>query len=530
MTHTPTAEQQAILDGHKNSTVSIMIQADAGCAKTSTLEMLAKQQARAPIPALAIAFNKKTANELQARMPPSFKCKTLSGLGYSAWAKKLGMRQLNVQEYKINDLIKELGPDWIDDFAKDEDAFMLVKDLINGARQAGLMHSEWEEQHPGLISDCKESWDGLSDEAQPREDVRLLAREVLRRDIEMALEGTVDFDDMVYCSVLLGGRYEQYPLVLVDEMQDLNELNIIQVSRVARGRIIAVGDPKQGIYQFRGADPEAIEKLRALRPKWLDFPLHVTFRCPKVMVAKQQGHAPGFTAHEANPEGEFIRWIKNDEAEGAIMYNGLRSSGWTYKWMKGLCGPGEKPFVMCRNNAPLMALAFKLIKEGKVPLMLGRDIGKSLVSLSRKIEPKDSAPLDQFIEKVNKWKKDETAKAQQAKRGWLVSGINDRADSLLAVADSISAKDTGALRKAIVELFRKSDGDVELSTGHRAKGLERPVTIHLDPWRIPSRYALEAAEAGDHRQLEQERNLKYVLETRTRRVHVEANVEDYMVE
>lgn len=524
----PTAEQQAILDAFEKRSESMLVEADAGCAKTTSLVMLATAQARRPIPSLAIAFNKKTATELQAKFPPSFQCKTMNGMGYGAWAQALGGTKLKLCEYKISDLIKEVAESWAQELKEDD--FKTVQDFVREARQVGLIHSDWEAKHEGLVFDTLEAWMDLSDEPEPQEELIKLAREVLRRSTEESFLGNIDFDDMIYMSVLFGGRYKQFPLVMVDEVQDLNILNIIQVGKVSRDRIIAVGDRKQSIYQFRGAHAQAIEELKRLRPAWIELPLHVTFRCPRVMVARQQAHAPGFQAAPGNPDGEYIRWIKGDEAEGAILWNGMRTSGWNWKWLKSLCQPGEKPFVLCRNNAPLLRLAFKLIREGVVPEFLGRDIGKGLVSLSKKISPKDGVLCDEFALLVEKWQREETAKARKNNREYLVSGITDRAECLIAVAETTTAKDVGGLRKAIAELFRKENGELKLATGHRAKGLEESVVMHLDGWRMPSRFAIEAAENGDYAQMQQEKNLRYVIETRTRRVFVEANVDDYLVE
>lgn len=525
---TPTAEQQAILDAFSSQRDSIMVQADAGCAKTSTLRMLALQSARRPLPSLAIAFNKKTAVELQAKFPPHFKVMTMNGLGYGAWAKKIGGK-LRVNEYKISDLIKEVASDRCVSLEED-DKFQTVRAFVNDARNVGIIPKALASQFQGLAPDEIGVWAALSDEVSPDEELIGLAREVLERSCSAALDGIVDFDDMVYCSVLMGGHYAPYPLVMVDEVQDLNMLNQRQVALVARERIIAVGDQKQAIYAFRGASANGMEDFKALRPRWIELPLHVTFRCPRAIVARQQFHAPGFRAAEANPEGSVIRWVKGDEFEGVIMYEGLRSSGWNWKWLKALCEPGEKPFVISRNNAPLMRMAFKLLRQGVIPVMLGRDIGKGLVSLSKKIAPRDSTPLSDFEELVRKWMDSECTKALKAKRQWLIAAITDRGESLLAVAETISGATVKDLRSGIAALFKRSEGDLQLSTGHRAKGLEESVVMHLDPWRLPSRFAIEAEARGEPEQMEQEMNLKYVIETRTRRVFVEANVDDLVVE
>jgi superfamily I DNA/RNA helicase len=76
-------------------------------------------------------------------------------------------------------------------------------------------------------------------------------------------------------------------------------------------------------------------------------------------------------------------------------------------------------------------------------------------------------------------------------------------------------------------VFSRENGEVTLSTVHKAKGLEWPLVAHLDPWRIPSKQAQMAAAAGDMSQLEQEYNLKYVAETRTKHTLINASMEDF---
>ena len=63
-------------------------------------------------------------------------------------------------------------------------------------------------------------------------------------------------------------------------------------------------------------------------------------------------------------------------------------------------------------------------------------------------------------------------------------------------------------------------------TGHKSKGGEWDVVYHLDPFRIPSKWARTAADLGDDSQLEQERNLRYVIETRAKQELYLVNLED----
>src|SRR5258708_34901961 len=105
-----------------------------------------------------------------------------------------------------------------------------------------------------------------------------------------------------------------------------------------------------------------------------------------------------------------------------------------------------------------------------------------------------------------------------------VGGITDRAECLQAVLSSTEVKDAGGLRAMLKRLFAREEGTVTLSSIHRAKGMEWDLAVHLDPWRIPSKWAKQAAQAGDRSQLQQEWNLKYVCETRSKHTLAEANL------
>lgn len=64
-----------------------------------------------------------------------------------------------------------------------------------------------------------------------------------------------------------------YPIIILDEFQDTNqdEWSLIQTLGT-RSRLIALADPEQRIYEFRGADPRRIgEFITAYSPKQFDF-------------------------------------------------------------------------------------------------------------------------------------------------------------------------------------------------------------------------------------------------------------------
>jgi len=170
-----------------------------------------------------------------------------------------------------------------------------------------------------------------------------------------------------------------------------------------------------------------------------------------------------------------------------------------------------------------MKMAFKLIRQGVGCYVLGRDIGKGLKALLKKLCPEDNTPADQVRGKVEDWLTKETSKARIADKPEVVDKFVDKAECILAIMDSAECRDAGELRRQIDRLFSRDSGVVTLSTIHKAKGLEWSSVIHLDPHRLPSKYAIR--QGG--RALEQEHNLKYVCETRTRHTLIMANIDEF---
>lgn len=517
MAHTPTDEQAAIIQEVSQTSSNLMVKAFAGCAKTSTIEMAA---ARLPpgTAAMALAFNTRIKKELEARLPKSFTVLTLNGLGHRAWTRAIDKRP-ELVDYKLGKCVQQVLSDA--QSASTQEQRGEIRDLATKAMQAGLVPSTFP--HKSLLADNWDNWRALADDAfLDVSDFGLeVARSALILSIKQGFAGLISFDDQIYLSACFGGQFPRVPLILGDEAQDWSPLNHIQVRRSAAGRIIAVGDPLQAIYGFRGADHTSMISMEALRPEWSHRTLSMTFRCPQVVVQRQQGHASGFRAAPGNAQGLFLPHPKGKASSGGL------EDRWSWADVEGLRpyapdGNSAPLAVLCRNNAPLLKLAFALIRQGIGPTMLGRDIGVGLIALSRKILPEDSTPRDLAIGLCQSWLENEIAKATAEGKEAKLAGIIDRGECLLAVLPSV--RDAGELRTAIGGLFDPKNSRVILSSIHKAKGLEWPLVVHLDPWRIPSKYALKAADQGDPRQLQQERNLLYVLETRSQNILLNANL------
>lgn len=448
--------------------------------------------ARGSIFGEAVAGSGKTtvliAAALRAAPSRSWTCKTMHGLGYAAWQAKIG-RHFTVNADKTAQIIRDLQLDLGDDFGD----FLR---LIGAAKNSGLIPAgSGIPRGVSLVPDAEETWDDLISfhDLDVPPDAPHLARKVLRESILRGQKGEVDFDDMLYLPVCFRGVFTRYPLVLVDEAQDLSLIQHEMLKRTlvrTSARLIACGDRHQAIYAFRGALSDSVKRLISTFDMEL-LPLTVSFRCSKAVVREAQRFVPHIQPHAEAPEG-------------------------TVTWEL----PARLPeCILCRNTAPLVDLALHLIASGNPAVIAGRDIGKSLQATLRKALqfrtlrdfkkakpvalPATKAKLDAWIESqiARKPRREEALRDRQA----ALHAIIAHAEEVLPRPDSHSVHDI------IERLYgRDASGAIHLSTIHRAKGLEWREVLILNPHLMPSKYATQPW------QLEQERNLHYVAITRAK--------------
>jgi superfamily I DNA/RNA helicase len=116
-------------------------------------------------------------------------------------------------------------------------------------------------------------------------------------------------------------------------------------------------------------------------------------------------------------------------------------------------------------------------------------------------------PTDQFLGRLKTWRDKEIERHPKRK-----SRILDKFLALRALASH--HKDLSDVRAHLGKLYPNPNSkdyrpaQVQLSTIHRAKGLEWPKVLFLDPQLLPSKYAKQPHE------LLQEDNLAYVGITR----------------
>lgn len=477
----PTPEQEAIIEAARTTKDNLLINALAGAAKTSTLVMIAN--ALPGIPTLSLAFNKRIATEMAERLPGHVMCKTLNAIGHGVWAQACS-RKLKLDTKKSYNILKGLV-DGLRRAEKNEayGTFSETLKLIGKAKLAGYIPSKVP-TGKRLVS-AEEFWSDLDEEGEDAQ--RDLVDAALVESIAQSYNGLIDFDDQIYMSTLFGGAFPRFPLVLVDEAQDLSSINHAMLEKLVTQRVIAVGDPYQSIYAFRGAMSTSMATLRS-RFNMREMNLSISFRCPRSIAERARFRAPHMQWPEWAEEGQVnapTEWSSSHILDGAA--------------------------VICRNNAPLFRLAFQLIRAGRGVTVVGSDIGPSLIKALKKLGPEDMT-YEQASKAIDAW---ETERLRKAKGK---AATKDKAECL-RVFLSIGQSLAGAI--AYAESIFKSAGPIQLLSGHKSKGLEWDHVFHLDPSRIPSPFA-----EGDDA-IEQELNVRYVIETRAKKSLTLIEMEGY---
>ncbi len=111
--------------------------------------------------------------------------------------------------------------------------------------------------------------------------------------------GRLDFDDLLRETHRLladdpgirASLSRRYPHVFVDEYQDVNAVQqaILFLLIEAGAVVTAIGDPRQAIYGFRGADPASFDRFLASFPETETLTLETNYRnSPNLLTASSQ--------------------------------------------------------------------------------------------------------------------------------------------------------------------------------------------------------------------------------------------------
>lgn len=454
----------------------------AGTGKTTTaVSGLRNTQGRT----LALAFNKNAATELAQRLEsnPSVECRTLNSLGHRMLSKSLGHNKLKLEANKLRELMKAHFP------TVEFEQSISIQRIARSARIAGIVPTEINGLK-ALVDDTASNWEALCED-NPQAEHLEIARELLCLSIREAQQNAIiDFDDQIYLSALNPNNVTGYDLVVVDEAQDLNPLQHKMLSKFYRTPLVIIGDPRQSIYGFRGATTNSMQNLEAKFSLQV-LPLTLNFRCATEIINYAQQWCPEIRAGLS--EAGSVESLDNYELHDLPPTSA----------------------VLSRCNAPLLRLAFSLIKAGRWPKFLGRDIGKSLASTLRLITKKKTLYQPALSGAIHDWFLQQITIAQERGQDQKVESLEDRRECLFAVLEQSAATHSDDLEKTLKSFAEQEGRGITLSSSHRAKGLEWPQVFWLDQ-QTNTRFAERALKNNKPEDYQQEQNIMYVTATRAK--------------
>lgn len=510
MTFKPTDQQAAFLRALTTTDRHLALVARAGCGKTSTILMgvdaIAKTQPHAE--QLVCAFNKSIADEVGEKLRKAghtdwrkVQASTLHSMGFGLLKFVFRLDRDNIDDKKVRKIIQNLvqarqslsnsDPRTTAVSETCEIYGQQVEQLVRYGKQAGVgFFPDQPIGDVGVWHHLADHFDinGL-DETDEADAVVEAAQYVYRASL--AQTNIIDFDDMILFPLIKNLRVKYgKDIIFLDEAQDLSRSRQALARKFLKprtGRMIVVGDDRQAIYGFTGADadalPNLIEGLDAIT-----LPLSVTWRCPKSVVAVAQSYVPDIEAAGPAPEGKVFH-------EPALPEQLLSSDA-----------------ILCRNTAPLVELAYKLIRSGTACKVEGRNIGEGLANLAQRWKVKT---IDALLNRLEQYKEREIQKAMAKDNEAKAEEVEDKCETLRLICVECISKGQQTVADVvafITALFADGAKDVlVLATYHRSKGREwERVFLWQHSQRCPSRAARQPW------QKQQEDNLAYVAVTRAK--------------
>lgn len=493
MAFTPSKYQKAVFTYIQKGKGNAVVEAVAGSGKSTTL-VQAINLIDDSKKVLFLAFNVDIVKELKKKIGPrnNIEISTLHSLGCKACFKAYNCT-IEGDKYTIylNDGIANGSIAPTLERTKEREKFNEWKSNIKQLIDLGRVNLALDAQSLNALADKHGLW--LYDNEV----------EIAQRAIQWGMNNTqiIDFTDMVFLPAIKDIRLFQRDWVFVDECQDLNAAQrtlFLKTIKPNGGRFVAVGDSRQGIYGFAGADEESFWKLTQI-PHTVKLPLSICYRCDANIIRLAQSIVPQIQYRDGAPDGIVDREAKVVDVKDGDM-------------------------VLCRVSAPLTKLCMHYIANGVKAYVKGRDMGTNLVNMIKKTKAKN---MDKCLEKLNaelgkllgKIMDKKHCNEEEARENDQYKVMEDKIASIQVLSDGLTTCD--AVINRINSIF--SDTETEgicLSTIHKSKGLENDRVFVLCEDKLFLKAAMRQAWSA-----QQEYNLVYVMMTRAK--HYLGYIQDF---
>ncbi|WP_243471554.1 UvrD-helicase domain-containing protein [Winogradskyella sp. MH6] len=533
---TPTKEQETIYNFVKYESNHGIIDAVAGSGKTTTIiESASFIEADNSI--LFCAFNKSIRDEIKRRFDDkgmsNITVKNLHQLGYDI-LKSNYEGKFNFEPTKYKKIISKLMEGDLKPYLKRYLILHKVKLVPENSYEESLIYNNTKIFKDKLEDICNKyrltitqnnidkfrellfHYNIISvnriDEKIIDKEVQLLFdanSEVLKVGNRLADEQRlIDFSDMLYLPYEFKlNPIGKYDILFVDECQDLSKSQIAVAFKYVKknGRVLAVGDPNQSIYGFTGADINSFTNITKTLKNNISLTLSKCFRCPEIVIDMAKHFREDIEAFE--PKFGLIEKIDFEDVIDKVKKGDL---------------------VISRTKAPLSILLFLLL-EKNIEVSVHEDDVKDLINElrflfsneelnKRNIFRDDYGFFDKVFERNMYFAKKDAKKIKNtSEREEFLEEQEDFINRKIDfIKKQVSIRTNAPTLKEVISQIEKlitgSKNAVKLSTIHRAKGLENETVFILDYNKLP----LKKDNQMDW-ELIQEKNLKYVALTRTKK-------------
>lgn len=478
-------QQLEAAQAYQKSKNNIAVLARAGTGKTSFL--IAINKIRKSQGALFLAFTNATKDELIKRDPSlASKVKTTYSIGMKACGRFIE-EQIEVDKYKYSQILQELMG--TDDFK--------AQCATRGLNPRNYNNRNASHEVLSLLNSCMTSLLFGKDEVRNlvkelffiNPDIETwLISEAIKEGLTECLNGRITFVDMV--AFPFSGfvtdedrayMFDKYPVVMIDEAQDLSLAQIRIAEESSRGgQVIIVGDRNQSIFAFAGATGNSFDTLVESFNADI-YPMDLCYRCPVEVLDKARELVPDIKGIDRHGVVEEILGVD----EGFNLLHDIHKSR-------------EQTLIVSRTNAKLLKVALFLLDQN-IPFNFHRDAIQERLK-NRLAFIKENTPFNNLASVLWAQKKEYEYKKNEYQL--------DTIECLIMLLDLSGASKYSELFAFMRKLFFKRASKILLGTVHSFKGDEAPNVVAWGIEEFPHRLAQTVL------QLEQEWNLLYVLYTR----------------
>ncbi|GAA4439674.1 UvrD-helicase domain-containing protein [Phytohabitans houttuyneae] len=435
--HRPTSEQEAVIAAFRVGS-TLVVEAGAGCGKSTTLKMAARTRPSAK--GIYVAYNRALVDEAKRSFPSSTWCKTAHGLAFGPVGKRFAHRLsgprkparevariLKITEpVKVSDTMPLVAPQQlarlvtaaVDRFCKSADP---EPDRWHVARINGVQDSEMRVIRDVVVPLAREAWADLC-----------------------STTGELPYTHNCYLKLYqLSDPQLRCDYLLLDEAQDANPVMASIFEQQTDVQRVMVGDASQAINGWNGA-VDAMSKFAA---------------DARLTLSQSFRFGPAI-ADEAN------KWLE-------ILDAPLRLRG--FEQIGSTIGPLAAPAaILCRTNAETVSQVMAAAKAGRRAALVGggadiRRLAEAAIDLKngRGTDHPELFMFSSWLE-VQDYAEHDT------------SGSDLRV--FVRLIDSHGAD---VVIDTVDRLVDESRADVVVSTAHKAKGREWPTVRVADDFREP---------------------------------------------